>query len=178
MFSIEVLDDFVLGEKDEEDISVSEAIESIYVEYTHDIVLNWNEHITRLDRKGDISEMYNDIIRMLNALTDRNKKSFSVSFLSSTFTAIWDFVIDANMLNIKAKWITVSFLDDSSGDSDNLYSLNIPIDIFISEWNKLLLILRNDLVKCGYNESLEGFSYLKNLSDFKIPDRHGMGNCP
>ncbi|EGI1937926.1 hypothetical protein K7N57_000722 [Salmonella enterica] len=159
MFSIVLLNDFVLGEMDEEDTTVSEAIDSIYVEYTHDIVFKWNNHETRLDRKGDISEIYNDIILMLKLLSDKNNKKFSISFLSSTFTAIWDFSIDMDMLSIRAKWITVSFLNDR--DDEGLYVLNIPVNVFISEWNKLLRIIRDDLIKCGYDESLEGFSYLE-----------------
>ena len=39
----------------------------------------------------------------------------------------------------------------------------VPTVEFINEWNNLLRIIKNDLIKVGYSENLEGFNYLKTL---------------
>lgn len=162
MFRIKINNEVSLGKIDYDDETVCEAIHSTYPEYHYDISLIWNDFVIQLDRRGDISEMYNDIIRMLNALK-RNEKDFSISFLSSTFTAQWSIHVESENLRILPKWITVSFSDLQPYDNQQNSILIVPTVEFINEWNNLLKIIKDDLIKVGYNENLEDFYYLKTL---------------
>ena len=111
MFKLEIIRDTPLGEKDSEDTSVSEAIFSTYLEYKTDILLHWDDLVLCLSRRGDISDIYDDIIDVLTNL-EKGTEFFFMAFLSSSFTARWDFkIIGSNLLMVEAKWIDVVYLD-------------------------------------------------------------------
>ena len=162
MFRIKINNNVLLGKIDYDDETVAEAIHSTYPDYSYDISLWWNDFVIPLDRRGDISEMYNDIIFMLNALK-RNEKELSISFLSSTFTAKWYIQVESENLRILPKWITIEFSNHQPCDNKEGTILIVPTLEFINEWNNLLRIIKNDLIKVGYSENLEGFNYLKTL---------------
>ena len=99
MFRIKINNEVLLGKIDYDDETVAEAIHSTYPDYSYDISLCWNDFVIPLDRRGDISEMYDDIIFMLTALK-RNEQELSISFLSSTFTAEWYIQVESENLRI------------------------------------------------------------------------------
>lgn len=162
MFRIKINNDLLLGEIDNDDKTVAEAIYSTYQDYSYDLSLIWNDFIIPLDRRGDISDMFNDIIHMLNALK-RNESTFSVSFLSSTFTAIWYIHTETDNLRIIPRWITVAFSGQQSPANEAMNTLIVPKVDFINEWDNLLRIIKHDLITVGYGENLEGFCYLSTL---------------
>jgi len=162
MFRIKINNDVLLGGIDDDDETVAEAIYSTYSDYTYDISLVWNNFIIPLDRRGDISEMYNDIVLMLNALK-RNESAVSVSFFSSMFTAKWCIHVEDENLEISPKWITVSFSGQQPCGNEKSNALAVPIVDFINEWDDLLRVIKDDLMKVGYGEDLEGFYYLTTL---------------
>lgn len=167
MFKIEFKNTKKLGKKDPEDISVSEAIWSTYLNYDEYIIITFGDYLIHLDKRGDISNIYNDIIYMLTDLNE-NKNEFQTSFLSSTFTAYWNFKKEENSITITPKWFAVGLeKKETKQFIENVREANIPItisiDVFMSEWHKLLKSIKNDLLKTGYTEELENFEYLKKL---------------
>lgn len=68
MFRIKITNEALIGEIDLDDETVAEAIFSTYSNYTYDILLMWNDLVIPLDRRGDISDIYNDIVFMLDSL--------------------------------------------------------------------------------------------------------------
>jgi len=121
----------------------------------------------QLDFKGDISEIYKDLIIMLKNIKS-NKEKFEIYFLSSSFTAIWYFTLFESKITIKPKWTSLNlFLENAKIDASDYFAYEdeIIIDksIFKSEWDKVLKIIKSDLEKSGYKDSLEGYSYLKDL---------------
>jgi len=89
MFKIEFNVTKKLGIVDNEDISVSEAIWSIYPNYDENVTITFGNYLIHLDKKGDLSVIYNDVILMLKKLNEIEE--FETSFLSSGFTAYWNF---------------------------------------------------------------------------------------
>jgi hypothetical protein len=57
-----------LGERDFEDETVGEAIESIYSMDEDDMHVNWNGYLIGMSLKYDVSDIFNDIIKMIRAL--------------------------------------------------------------------------------------------------------------
>ncbi|GEN78243.1 hypothetical protein [Chryseobacterium hagamense] len=156
-----------LGIIDNEDISVSEAIWSIYPNYDENVIITFGNYLIYLDKRGDIAGMYNDIIYMLKDLNE-NENEFQMSFLSSGFTVYWNFKKEENLITITPKWISAGLKDrETNLFVQNVREANFPItvntDVFISEWHKLLKNIKDDLLKVGYTEDLENFEYLKNL---------------
>lgn len=148
---------------DLEDESVSEALETIYSDKDF-CIMNWNNCLINVSLKYDISDMYNDIVKMLTLLDNNLSKDFSIHFPSSSFFVQWDFNIHNEKVNIKAHWMAIW------GGQEKLEELrkidnNVVIskDDFISEWHRLLKEIKEDLLKVGYTEELENFEYLKKL---------------
>ncbi|MDR4892514.1 MULTISPECIES: hypothetical protein [unclassified Chryseobacterium] len=167
MFKIEFNKTKEIGVIDTEDMSVSEAIWSTYLAYEEDIIITFGNYLIYLNRKGDISVMYNDIISMLKKMKE-NEDEFEISFLSSAFTLYWNFKKENKSVIITPKWISVGLENRETGlFVENLRDANFPITVktedFIFEWNNLLKDIKEDLLKVGYTEDLENFEYLKTL---------------
>lgn len=167
MFKIEFKVTNKLGIKDTEDISVSEAIWTAYHNYGEEITITFGNYLIYLDKKGDISDIYNDIIYMLKNVKENNNE-FEVNFLSSGFTVYWNFKKEKNLISIFPKWISAGLKSKET----NLFiqnvreansTITVNVEVFVYEWHKLLKSIKDDLLKVGYTENLENFDYLKNL---------------
>ncbi|MEJ5102671.1 hypothetical protein [Chryseobacterium sp. MYb328] len=167
MFKIEFKVTKKLGKIDIEDISVSEAIWSIYPNDDENVIITFGNYLIHLDKRGDIAGMYNDIIRMLKCLNENNSE-FLTSFLSSGFTVYWNFKKEENSITITPTWFSAGLKHrETDLFVEHVREVNFPItvttDVFISEWHKFLKNIKEDLLKVGYTEDLENFEYLKNL---------------
>lgn len=94
--------------------------------------------------------------------------AFPVYFLDSSFTATWHISLNEEMLKIKADWVTAVCFDEYNIHVKNIEKIpnSIKVDkiIFINEWNNLLKVLKQDLLKAGYSDNLDGFEYLNRLN--------------
>lgn len=162
MFRIKITNEALIGEIDLDDETVAEAIFSTYSNYTYDILLMWNDLVIPLDRRGDISDIYNDIVFMLDSLK-KNKRDLITSFLSSTFTAKWHIQSEGEFLTILPKWITVAFSGKKLSDNQKINRLLVRKIDFINEWDALLKVIKLDLTRVGYNKNLKVFDYLNRL---------------
>ncbi|AYN04403.1 hypothetical protein [Flavobacterium sp. 140616W15] len=170
MFKIKFNCENVIGTFDEDDETVGEAIESSFGNYDTDVFIYWNSYIIYLNKKCDISDIYNDIIKMILCLKENNTENIAINFLSSNFTAKWDFSIKKDFIAVTPRWINVSLeYEGKMIDIQDLHSirediiLNIDIKSFIDEWNNLLLNIKKHLISIGYNNNLEGFEYLESI---------------
>lgn len=163
MFKLELVRNTPLGQKDDDDISVSEAISSTYSDYETDIHLFFNDLILCLSRKGDISDIYGDIIDIFKEI-ERGTEDFYMAFLSSSFTTHWDFkLIAPNVIKIKAKWVDVVYFDKKQAMIKKS-EVKIHASEFMKQWKKILKPIKNDLLTLGYNSRLEGFHFLENMN--------------
>ncbi|MGH1517939.1 hypothetical protein [Chryseobacterium sp. JK1] len=167
MFKIEFNTTTELGKIDTEDTSVGEAIWTIHPYYENDVFIQWKGYQIELDKRGTISDIYNDLIYLLDELQAGNPQ-FTISFLCSGFTAYWHFRVEKNVITIHPQFFEVAIKrNDDYLDMKEIRQLDLDIEIgfdhFISEWNKLLKSIKDDLLKVGYTEDLENFEYLRNL---------------
>ncbi|ECF6265277.1 hypothetical protein PL246_23340 [Salmonella enterica] len=163
MFKLELVRKTPLGQKDDEDISVSEAIFSAYSDYETDIHLFFNDLILCLSRKGDISDIYGDIVDIFKQI-EHGTKEFYMAFLSSSFTTHWDFeLITPNVIKIKAKWVDVVYFDKKQSMIKKS-EIKIHVSEFMEQWKKIFEPIKNDLLTLGYDNKLEGFYFLENLN--------------
>jgi hypothetical protein len=87
MFEILLNDNLKLGTFDPKDMTVSEAMFSIY-DLENNIIIVWNDFSTSLNYKLDIGDSFSDIIQMLNS-TKNKAKEFDVQFPSQSFFELW-----------------------------------------------------------------------------------------
>ncbi|MET3035877.1 hypothetical protein ABXT08_07245 [Chryseobacterium sp. NRRL B-14859] len=166
MFEITITKKVITKKKaDFEDITVSEAISTIY-NYSKDFIIfiNWNGFKLPIDGVG-FSQIYNDIIIMLEELEEGC--DFSVNFLDSGFTAIWKFTTKGHFIDVEAEWVDIASYGYEKTTIEELEKVSNVITVnkreFIKEWNSLLKIIKDDLINAGYDETLDGFEYLKAL---------------
>jgi hypothetical protein len=167
MFKIVFNKTDILGEIDAEDTSVGEAIWTTYPDYDSDVFLHWKTSIISLDKRGTMSDIYNDVIYMLKDLREGNKK-FQMSFLCSGFTAYWNFEVIDHIIHLKPEFFVVSIKEqDRCFDTEEMRKLDLDItvdfDVFINEWHRLLKSIKQDLLQVGYTPNLENFEYLEKL---------------
>ncbi|MCG8700438.1 MAG: hypothetical protein MI922_20455, partial [Bacteroidales bacterium] len=93
-----------IGRFDEEDSTVPEAIESAYDDCKPDIFIYWNQYKLYLSKKCDVSNIYKEIIRMIDFFNSK-QKNWSINFLSSSFTLKMDFQRTSDLVTISPKWI-------------------------------------------------------------------------
>ena len=144
--------------RDEQDVTISEALQTIYP-YTKEasVYMYWNGYILELYFCAEISDLIQDIFFLINSLGD--KKQFRVNWGSNIFFGTWDCLSDGKYIKIK------SDLQALRGGSETLKQLShvsnevtIQIDTFTKEWLKLLKQIKKDLERNGYNRN--------NLKDF------------
>lgn len=148
------------------DSSVSEALNTIYThDYDFMIFINWNGFNIPMDGVG-FSQIYSDIIMMLEELEE--EYNFSINFLDTGFTAVWNFTTEGDFLKVEAEWVDIASYGYENTTVEELEKVSNIVTInkskFMNEWNSLLKIVKTDLLKAGYKNTLEGFEYLEALS--------------
>lgn len=149
------------------DSNVSEALNTIYTnDYDFMIFINWNGFKIPMDGVS-FSQIYNDVIIMLEELEE--EYDFSVNFLDTGLTAVWSFTTEGDFLKVKAKWVDIASYGYENTTLEELEKVSNIVIInkskFMNEWNSLLRIVKADLLKAGYKNTLEGFEYLETLSN-------------
>ena len=152
-----------LSKRDKEDTTVSEAISTIYKsDEDWMLTIYWFEYELLLDGIM-IGDIYNDLVKMLKSL-QANEQVFTVSFLDSGFTAIWNIELENDQLTIDARWTTVTSKDPQTSEKlRKLPVLRLQKNDFVDNWNRLLSIVKEDLLSTGYSNQLKGFEYLDSL---------------
>ncbi len=167
MFNIITAKACKLGQLDKEDSKVSEAIHSLYDSYDCEDLIQWNEIVIRIDRRGDLSCIYDDIIYLIEDINS-NIDQFNQSFLSSSFTVKLEIKNTTEHLIIKPFFYVVqSFKNEKYFDLKNLdindLVLIVEAEHFVQQWKKILSSVREDLLRVDYSS--------RNLEDFHVLDK-------
>lgn len=168
MFKIIIKEKAKIEKLDSDDYDIKEAIYSIYKnDDKFMIFINWNDFYIPMNG-ATLSQIFDDIIEMLEELLDAESNEFSVNFLDSCFTTVWEISYeDKENIKIKSEWIEIAPFSFENTTVEDLKKIsNIIIvnkDKFIDEWNNLLKIIKYDLLSAGYNNNLNDFEYLNNL---------------
>lgn len=137
MFKIKIESRGLLN-RDLEDSSFSEAIQSIY-DFNDNVIIVWNGEEIPISKKMDISDSWNDILNMIANLK-KGIPNFKFEWPSQTFFAIWE-IYSINDVDLKIKPIWSQKINSI---------LCIKRETFIKEWEKVIRIIKQDLEKQGY----------------------------
>lgn len=163
-FKLLVSNPYRLYHRDEQDVTINEALQTIYP-YTKEasVYMYWNGYILELYYCAEISDIIQDVFFLVTSLGD--KKQFRVNWGSNIFFGTWDCFCNEKEIKI------ISDLQALRGGSKTLEQLNcvakeltIQIDVFTKEWLNLLRQIKKDLERSGYNASnLNDFYLLENI---------------
>lgn len=164
-FQIEIEPYQRLDSMDPEDTTASEAIETLYRSGPAVRIHMGPRTWATLRVSGGVSDIFNDIIRMLKRL-DQGVYPFEVSFLCSSFTAIWKFSESNGVLTIKTLWTAVVGMANGSEVrgaqfNDAVTQLVVEKKAFVAEWRKLVAQISRDLSSAGYGGRLDDFDCLE-----------------
>lgn len=166
-FRIEIEPYRELGVWDPEDTTTSEAIESVYRGGPAVCIHMGPRTWARLPVSGGVSDIYNDIIRMLERL-ELGAYPFEISFLCSSFTALWRFFESNDVLTIRTSWTAVNGSSNGCEFRDAQFNdvvsqIVVEKAAFVAEWRSLARQLKRDLLSAGYGGRLNDFECLELL---------------
>jgi len=162
MFKIEISERESYLKRDIEDSSISEALETIYQGNANfDII--WNKITIHVSLDSDMCMIIFDIKRMFKELKkNKTEGTFTISWGSPSFFTQWDFEVKEKILIIDSYWTTVNGNMNSLRKPNNK-KIIVDKDYFLEEWRKVLSVIKEDLLKAGYNETnIEDFQFLIN----------------
>ncbi len=166
-FLIEIEPHQGLEARDPEDSTVSEAIETAYragpAVRVHMATGAW----ASLPVSGGVSDIYDDIVRMLKGL-ELGVYPFEASFLCSSFTAVWRFTESNGVLTIRTLWTAVDGTSDghktrAARFNNTVAQVVVEKQKFVAEWRSLLAQIKRGLLSVGYGNYLDNFDYLERL---------------
>lgn len=134
---------------DDNDKTLSEAIETTFLLNTENAILMWNYISIPLSYKYDISYMMEDILEILNNLQNKEKGEIIIHWLPDTFRSDWIIRWEKEKLEIYTQWeSTVGNLEKLLNEKPNISLLK---NHFIREWKSILGIVIKGLRNCGYD---------------------------
>jgi hypothetical protein len=161
MFQIKILEKEVCLSRDFDDLTIGEALETIYPNHSIFIIL-WNEIEIELSYGYDMSMIIRDIKQMFDCFNNiKSEGDFKIFWGSSSFMTQWNFIVKGDVLTLTSYWTDVKGDLDKLRDPINKIILLNKGD-FIAEWKMLLKVVMEDLESVGYNEgNLDDFNFLK-----------------
>jgi len=150
-FRIQVNCPRISGILNEDDESLDEAIETVFLLNTETMIMIWNDVYIPLTYKYDLSVIMKDIMIMLEKLCNSSSGKLTIHWPSNTFSSIWNFQWEDNKLKIDTRWFTV--IGDTEGLLNSRNVIEIDKTSFIQEWKTLLLKIRWALEESGYNSA-------------------------
>lgn len=157
MFEITITENIIPSGRDDEDKSITEAIQTIYHnQNTWVATMNWNGYAIALFG-GTISYVYTDLLRIIG-LIQSGQEIFKNNFLDSSFTARWKFQLLENNVHIRASWFAITPVankNETLKDIDSVPdTLIMDKDKFIAALNLLINKVNSDLLAAGYPKEL------------------------
>lgn len=149
-FYIQASNPRILHGAESDDKCLSDAIESVFVSNTENVILVWNYISIPLSYKYDISYMIEDILNLLSTIQKTEKGKMEIHWLPDTFRCNWLVTWKDGQLQIESKWeCTVGHLEGLLNEKPNI---TLPIKVFINEWKEVLSNVIKGLVSCGYDK--------------------------
>jgi len=147
------------GEFNPEDSTLQDAMETVFPMMAERAIISWNNTYIPVCYKYDLGVMIDDILYMLNCIRSADSGQVAIAWPSDTFRSDWEISWDENMISIFAKWETMLGHVESLLNESN--SLTVSKMAYQSEWKKLLEVVINSLMQCGY--SIEKLYDMKKL---------------
>jgi hypothetical protein len=146
MFKIQLSNPVILPyEGDDAEITLDEAIESIFPSDTEYLILTWNHIYIPLNYKYDISCMISDFIRILQFMENDSSEPLEIYWTSNTFASIWTLHQLGNEIKLHSKWNCVI------GGTENLLNKSsenqLEKEEFKNEIKKLLAFIYDAIKK-------------------------------
>lgn len=156
MFNIQISNPQTTQIRNEGDLNLDEAIESIFPLLNEYAFIKWGHIFIPLSYKYDVSVIVKDVISLVRQFSDKKEGEIEINWPSNTFSATWVIKFDSNTVRIEATWNNV--LGGVKPLLDDIELLEVERTEFIENWMRLLLFIKEKLEGAGYNSS--------NLVDF------------
>lgn len=152
VFAIQIGNPQVKSKVVSEDRKISEAIESIFLMNTEDMIMIWNNIRIPLSYKYEISYMIDDILLMLNRITSEDSGCLSIHWLPDVFRCNWNVKWNEDKVFVESQWENVIGHLELLLNRCNRLEMNKKA--FVSEWKSLLRLLCDKLLGCGYSDTI------------------------
>lgn len=152
------------------DVSLSNAIETIFQLLTEDAYITIDYYQYPLNYKCDIAYMIDDILWMLKTLRETSAGNMQINWATNTFPCCWDLVWTSETLSITSKWRKEEIYNHIG--LNQVLTTNMSKKSFLNEWKKPLELVLFALEDCGYSFELYGYALLK--SELSYIEEYGI----
>ena len=142
------------------DVTLADAIETIFPMQTEYAYMIWNHVHIPLSYKYDISYMVMDALALVDQVMSRETGHLAIDWLPDTFSASWNVSWDGFQVEIHSTWRNV--IGDVKALLNARNYLSLAKDQFVAEWKPLFSLLASALQACGYS-NLQDYSYLSGI---------------
>jgi hypothetical protein len=153
-FAIQTSNPIATGQISDDDMTLGEAIESIFPLLTEFAIIIWHDVYVPLNYKYDVSVMFEDILAMMSAIATREFGDLSIDWPSNTFCAKWRLSWKANELSIETHWTSV--LGGAEEMLNACPQLTMDKNQFLAEWCGLIRIVRNAIFEVSHSSTALG----------------------
>jgi len=147
-FIIQASNPRALRNRDLDDETLSDAVQSVFPMGTERAILVWNNMYVPLGYKYDLSLMVDDVIGLLEVMMASSQSKRRVSWASNTFASVWDIEWGSGKVSVQTQWNRVV------GGTESILmgkpSVSVPEEDFLAEWKRPLEIVRDALRGAGY----------------------------
>lgn len=141
------------------DMSLSDAMETVFLLETEDAFIVWKHHFIPLDYKCGFSCIIGDLIDLINAMLVEDAGRMMIEWPCNTFHAKWGVSWTKEDMQIESQWVSVP------GGLTELLNQAGPVALkkssFLAEWRMPLNRVLGALIASGYNRM--NFKELSNL---------------
>lgn len=133
---------------DGEDRSLSDALQTVFVTNTEDLLLCWNAVYVPLSYRYDFSFLIEDVVDLCTAIRASASGSRQIAWPTNTFRVDWTLRWAGESLSIDSSWETV--LGGTEALLNSRSSVSLATSAFLAEWKRPLQISHEALLSAGY----------------------------
>lgn len=139
-----------LGVADANDVSVSDAMQTVFPLETEHALMCFNSIYVPLTYKYDLSEMIQDVFSMTESIAMQACGSCVIDWPSNTFASRWSLAWGNGIIELQSEWRSV--IGSTEALLEQKSALRVEISEFLAEWRRPLEVIREALDAAGYRE--------------------------
>ncbi len=145
--------------------SLPDAIEELFPLDNEFAFIAWKGIFVPIGYRYDLSVMVRDILDLVERLTSAagSRDTFEIHWASQSFASVWTVSRSGDEVAVRAEW------RDVIGKTEELLNSSGAVEVrteeFVREWQKILQVLTDRLLRTSWGNEVLEFSELQRLAE-------------
>jgi hypothetical protein len=136
----------------EEEESLRDILENLFVLETEDLILSWNGTRVPISYKYDLPILIDDALELIDVININKSGKREVFWASDTFRSLWNISWDDRLVKCHSAW------ESTLGGIEQILNSRPDVecekDAFLAEWGCLFYRIKNIIIKNDLNIAL------------------------